>query len=186
MRKYFPLIFSAPIIGIVMLVCLSMLISGRVSLTTNGFAVDAEGLLYVGREHEIIVLSDGVCVRTINPQTSRSYKFTISDGQTILLSTSTKVYTMDLSGNILTEHTDDGTKIYNQLQWKRSFIDENGVKYTLESRWGRTCICKEGEPIYQMPMLDYVVRILLVVIVVVLLVVGISIMALRVPKAKKI
>lgn len=73
---------------------------------------------------------------------------------------------MDLSGNVLTEQPDEGTKVYNQLQHKKSFTDDHGAKYTMRSPWGRTGIYKNGARIYEIPTLDYVVRILLVVSVV--------------------
>ena len=154
------------VFGVVMFFCFFLQLSGQVSFSTKGFAVDSEGQLYVGREGEIAVLKDGECVRTISPRTSRSYVFTITDEQTILLSTSSTVYTMDLSGNVLTEQPDEGTKVYNQLQHKKSFTDVHGAKYTMRSPWGRTSVYKDGVRIYEIPTLDYIVRILLIVSVV--------------------
>lgn len=166
MKKYYPFMAIGVVFGVVMFFCFFLQLSGQVSFSTKGFAVDSEGQLYVGREGEIAVLKDGECVRTISPRTSRSYVFTITDEQTILLSTSSTVYTMDLSGNVLTEQPDEGTKVYNQLQHKKSFTDVHGAKYTMRSPWGRTSVYKDGVRIYEIPTLDYIVRILLIVSVV--------------------
>jgi len=166
MKKYYSFMAIGVVFGVVMFFCFFLQLSGQVSFSTKGFAVDSEGQLYVGREGEIAVLKDGECVRTISPRTSRSYVFTITDEQTILLSTSSTVYTMDLSGNVLTEQPDEGTKVYNQLQHKKSFTDVHGAKYTMRSPWGRTSVYKDGVRIYEIPTLDYIVRILLIVSVV--------------------
>lgn len=161
-RKYYLLMLLGAVIGLVILFCLCMIVSGKVSLTINGFAVDVEGQLYLGQERRIVVYKDGRYVRTIRPKTSRTYKFTIIEGETLLLSTSTKVYTMDLLGNVLTEQNDEGTRVYNQLQAKKVFVDMNGVKYTRTAPIGRVCICRDDCPIYRMPMLDYIVKLILI------------------------
>lgn len=166
MKKYYPIMFVGSVLGVIVFICFFLMFSGQVSLSNNGFAVDSEGQLYVGQQNEIIVLKDGECVNAINPRTSRSYAFTITDEQAILLSTSSTVYTMDLSGNVLTEQPDEGTKVYNQLQHKKSFTDVHGAKYTMRSPWGRTSVYKDGVRIYEIPTLDYIVRILLIVSVV--------------------
>ena len=158
LRKYYFLMLLGAIVGAVMLFCLYLLVSGKASLAINGFAVDAEGRLYIGQEDEIVVFKNGVCVQTISPHTSRTYAFTVTDDQTILLSTSTKVYTMDLAGNILTEQLDEGTRIYNQLQHKKSFKDVNGAEYVLRSPWGRTGVYKDGQQIYTMSTMDYTIK----------------------------
>lgn len=158
------------VIGAIVLICVIMIISGRVSLVMNGFAIDNDGNLYIGREREIVVLKDDICVRKIDPPTSRTYKFTIIDGQTIILSTSTKIYTMDLSGNILSERSDEGNKVYSQLQWKKTYVDQKGSNYTLKSNWGRKAIYKEEIQIYVMPIFDYIVLIMLITVVLTLII----------------
>ncbi len=183
MKKYYLLIMLGAVAGIIMFTCIAMLISGKASIVINGFAVDVDNQLYVGKGKEIVVLKDGAVVRTIDPPTSRTYKFTIVDGKTILLSTSTKVYMMDLYGNIISESIDEGTKTYNRLQWKKIYMDERGSEYTLESRWGRTRILKEGVSIYEMPMRDYIVRILFITAFVAVFVLGIVAAVMRVSRS---
>ena len=180
MKKCVPLMLFGAVLGMVVILCISMVTAGKVSLVMNGFAVDEDGLLYIGREREIVVLNDGEHTRTIDVPTSRTYKFTIVDGQTILLSTSTKLYTMDLFGNVLSENTDEGTKVYNQLQWKKTYIAQNGQKYTLDSHWGRMCIYKDDTAIYTMPLFDYIVRILLGIPFITLLFLGVVILIMKI------
>ena len=170
MMKKRSILMIGTVIGAIMLICIIMIVSGRVSFVMNGFAVDNDGNLYIGREREIVVLKDSICVRTIDPPTSRTYKFTIIDGRTIILTTSTKIYTMDLSGNILSERPDEGNKVYSQLQWKKSYVDENGFNYTLKSTWGRMAIYKEEIQIYVMPIFEYIVLIVLIIAILTLII----------------
>ena len=163
MKNKKALMIYAPVAGLVVLFCLYMIFSGKVSLSMNGFAVDKDECLYIGKEYTIEVYKNDELLRTINPQTSRAYIFTILNGDTILLSTSTKVYTMDLYGNVLSEKEDDMTKVYNDLQKaKKEFVAVNGEKYHLQNTFGRTYIIKDSNVIYEMPLLDYIVLIMLV------------------------
>lgn len=159
MNKYYLLKIFAPIIGVIMFFCNIMVATGKATLEINSYAVDKQGKLYIGRDHEIIVLEDTKILRRINPKTSRAYRFTIIDGEKILLSTTTKVYTMDLFGNVLSEEDDEGTKTYNELRMKKSFYDEDGNKFTIRHPFLRTQILKNGKVIYKIPLLDYLVRI---------------------------
>lgn len=162
MNKKRALMIYAPISGLVVLFCFYMIFSGKVSLSMNGFAVDKDDCLYIGKEYTIEVYKNDELLRTINPQTSRSYVFTILNGDTILLSTSSKVYTMDLYGNVLSEEPDDMTKVYNRLQReKKEFFSVNKETYCLKNKWGRTYIVNNENVIYKMPLVDYVVRLLL-------------------------
>ena len=163
--KFF--VIYVPIVGVIMWFCMGMIFSGTVSLSMNGFAVDKDGYLYVGKEKDIVVFNEGEIVRTISPKTSRGYQFTILSGEKILLSTSSVVYTMDLSGEILSKEEDVNTKIYNKLQREKSFFTaEDGTEYHTRSYWGRTQICKNNEVIYEMPLLDYIVRVLIIVVLI--------------------
>lgn len=65
-----------------------------------GFALDSQKLLYVGRDNAIEVYSGTEKIFEINPQTSRSYAFTVTD-DTIVLSTAEFVYEIDLKGNVI-------------------------------------------------------------------------------------
>lgn len=163
MKNKKALMIYAPVAGLVVLFCLYMIFSGKVSLSMNGFAVDKNEYLYIGKEYTIEVYKNEKLLRTINPQTSSAYIFTILNGDTILLSTSTKVYTMDLYGNVLSEKEDDMTKVYNDLQKaKKEFVAVNGEKYHLQNTFGRTYISNDTDVVYEMPILDYIVLIMLI------------------------
>jgi len=90
--------FSIPMTCVVVF-CLLLLITGKATPFISGFAIDKNDWIYVGEETEICVYENDVLIRTINPQTSRAYAFTIADDQ-ILLSTASIFYIMDLDGNI--------------------------------------------------------------------------------------
>lgn len=151
-------------IFVVMLFCLVLIIAGKVSLSISGFAVDHEERLYIGLGNEIRVYENGQIVRTISPQTSRAYRFTIQEDQTILLSTSTKVYTMDLEGNVLSCKEDPGADTYNQISYRRrKFVSQKGDVYRSVGILGWTGIVKNGEQIvYQTDVLTVCVKILFV------------------------
>ena len=148
----------------VMLFCLVLLLTGKVSLSFSGFAVDCKERLYIGMRNEIRVYENGQIVRTISPQTSRAYRFTIQEDQTILLSTSTKVYTMDLEGNVLSCKEDPGADTYNQISYRRrKFVSQKGDVYRSVGILGWTGIVKNGEQIvYQTDALTVCVKILFV------------------------
>ena len=172
------------VIGIIMWICMILLISGRVSFFVNGFAVDADGQLYVGKGNKIIVFKDDVCIRKIEPPTSRTYKFTIADGQYITLTTSTEIYTMDLFGNIISKQPDEENKLYSELQWKKTYTDQKGFHYTLKSVWGRQAIYREGVQIYIMPTFDYVVLILFITVLITVFITGIITVKRQVTQGK--
>lgn len=152
----------APIAGLIVLFCLCMIFGGKVSLSMNGFAVDKDDCLYIGKDSAIVVYKNDELLRTSNPKTSRSYVFTILNGDIILLSTSTNVYTMDLYGNVLSEKPDEMTKVFNQLQKdKKEFVSVNEEIFRMKNKWGRTYIVNDANVLYKMPLTDYIVRILL-------------------------
>lgn len=141
-------------------ICVFMILSGSVSVFYSGFAVDSSGILYVGTDREIKKYSDGKAVGTISPQTARGYAFTIQNDDTILLSTASTVYELDLSGNVLSQRKDEGTKEFNRLQKsKNRFTAQDGQTYVMKTKWGRTVICSDDAVLYQMPTTDYIVRI---------------------------
>ena len=143
--------------------CLVLLFTGVASIPIFGFAVDNSDYLYVGTAKQICVYEDRNVINTISPHTSRSYVFTINEEGNILLSTSTKIYTMELNGNILSTEDDHGADVYNQISYhKRMFISANGDTYRLTNILGRTQILKnDSEVVFQMDVLSYIVKLLL-------------------------
>jgi len=153
--------FSIPMTCVVVF-CLLLLITGKATPFISGFAIDKNDWIYVGEETEICVYENDVLIRTINPQTSRAYAFTIADDQ-ILLSTASIFYIMDLDGNILDAQDDPGAHMYNQLQYsKRKFISHSGDIYKLKGQMGWTRIVKyDTQTVYRISLLSFLVKILL-------------------------
>lgn len=136
--------------------------SNNVTLSYLGFGMDSTGILYVGKDSSIEKVKDGKVIETIDPPPARNYAFTIKKDDTILLSTASTVYTLDLSGNIISEAEDEGTWTFNKLQITRKFFaSSDGEIYVVKHPFGRTTIrSSEGETIYQMPILDYIVKLI--------------------------
>ena len=149
----------------VMLSCLGLVLSGGTPISIPCFSADSQGRIYVGHQRKIEVYDNGLLVRTINPKTSRGYMFTILENDTILLSTSTVVYSMDLMGNVISSWEDQGADTYNQLQYgKTRYESSRGDVYKLESVFGRTRIVKNGiDVVYSISLKSYVVKLLLIV-----------------------
>lgn len=142
-------------------VCFFMVMFGDVSISYNGFALDSSGVLYIGTDAGIQKYKDEIMIDLIDPKTSRGYIFTITDEDHILLSTASTVYILDLEGNTIDEYDDTGTKAYNYLQsTKRVFATQDGKKYVMNSEFGRINICSDEEMIYQMPVTDYIVKVI--------------------------
>ena len=151
------------VIWVVGLVSMILLMTGTVSPFIECFAVDDQNRLYVGTISEIQVYDKDKHIKSISPQTSKSYMFTISDDNTILLSTANTVYSMDLDGNILSTSDDNATDIYNQIQYKKyKYTASNGNTYKLVSPFGFSRIVKNGsEVVYHISVFSFVIKILL-------------------------
>jgi len=159
--------------GLFLLTSLMLQLTGTISLSVNGFGVDHDGLLYLGQDNVIVVFKNGTKLRTIEPPTSRGYQFTLTDGETIVLSTGTLVYEMDLYGKILSEKEDENAGVYSQLQWKRTFRAQDGSEYRLTYPFGRAQIEKDGNILYQMPLFDYIIGFVTVIMFIVAFTAGI-------------
>ena len=147
---------------LVLLICVPLLLFGCISLSFRGYGVDSAGNLYVGRDHKINVYDNGELVNTIQRFTDRSYAFTIMENDTILLSTSTTIYRMDLSGTtILEEYPDSNSEMFYELL-RQKYAPKNTAadKYTAARIWGKLTIKQNGEIIYQTPYWEHFVIIL--------------------------
>lgn len=161
------------IIGIILLnlmVLLNMftILPGIITISYNGFAVDQDGCLYLGKRNRIEVMdSKGALLRTIPAKSTLNYDFTILDNE-IVLRVGSNLYWLDLSGNVLKEEL-------RSERWKEIippnnddiFVDANGTKYTMEySGFLRTSIFKwngdEKMEIFKMPLFDYSMRLVLI------------------------
>lgn len=147
----FPIIFT----------CLVLIFTQKVTISYNGFAIDSNNVLYLGKNSVIEKYSNGILVGQLDSKTSRGYAFTIQKNDTILISTASTVYTLDLDGNTIKEEPDKNTKIFNELNLKRNkFVTNDGAVYLMKSNYGRTTIIKNGiEEVFVMPIFDYAIKI---------------------------
>ena len=144
--------------------CLFLVITGTVQLSISSFAVDSKDRLYIGTIKGINIYDNCEFVGSINPKTSRTYRFTITEDDKIVLSTSDKIYLMDLEGNVLETKDDLGADVYNQLSYKkRTFTSPNGDVYKLHS-FGRTKITKnDNEVVFQISRLSTATKYILLI-----------------------
>lgn len=153
------LIIYVLIAGTAMFICLTLILTGKVTLDYSGFAFDSQGNFYLGKDSKIEVYHDEALVRTINAKTSRGYAFTVQN-DTIILSTGTTVYTMDLQGNVTDEKEDPDTRTFNALQkQKKVFTSDDGHTYTQKKLFGRISIVSDdGDTVFRMPVSDFVIK----------------------------
>lgn len=136
-----------------------LLSSGVVSLSYNGFGVDSNNVLYIGKSNLIEKYSNGELIGEIDPQTSRAYAFTLKKDDTIMLSTGSTIYTMDLDGKVLKTQEDELTLTFNNLKQIKEHTSSNGKTYHLKSFLGKeSIISNDGKIIFTTPLLDYVIK----------------------------
>ena len=143
--------------------CLFLVITGTVQFSISSFAVDSQDRLYVGTKKGIEVYDNGELVGSINPKTSRTYMFTITEEDQIVLSTSSKVYLMDLEGNVLDTKDDLGADVYNQISYKKgTYTSRKGDVYKLNI--GSSKITKNGnEVVFQIDGLSTATKYILLI-----------------------
>lgn len=152
-------IISIWILSFLMMVMLCLTGTGTASTTMYSFAVDQSGLVYVGHEKKISVYDQGVEIRSIVPQTSRGYEFTIDENDNIILAAAGTVYKMDLQGKILLKWKDYGNKMYDEIHHKfNRYTSANGTQYVVRYPFARTQIESEDKVVWKMPLSDYAVR----------------------------
>lgn len=142
-----------------MLISISLIGSGTVVTSYEGFALDSNENLYLGEYGKINVYKEGSLLYSVDAHTSRAYAFTIQNDE-ILISTAETVYITDLSGNVINSYKDTDTSLFNELKSNKDSFSLNGSTYKMQKNFGRSRIVKDdGKVIYQMPLLDYIVKI---------------------------
>lgn len=150
-----------------MLISISLIGSGTVVTSYEGFALDSNENLYLGEYSKINVYKEGSLLYSVDAHTSRAYAFTIQrayaftiQNDEILISTAETVYITDLSGNVINSYKDTDTSLFNELKSNKDSFSLNGSTYKMQKNFGRSRIVKDdGKVIYQMPILDYIVKI---------------------------
>lgn len=152
-------IVSLFIIFFVMLISISLIGSGTAVTSYEGFALDSNENLYLGEYGKINVYKESYLLYSVDAHTSRAYAFTIQNDE-ILISTAETVYITDLSGNVINSYKDTDTSLFNELKRNKDSFSLNGSTYKMQKNFGISRIVKDdGKVIYQMPLLDYIVKI---------------------------
>ena len=140
---------------ILMIVPLVLVISGNAATDINGFDVDASGRVYVGRSYAIEVFDKGEKVAQIAIPHYRSWSFCLQENGELLLTNGSSVFTMNSSGEILSETADHNTKLHGELINRRKILGGDGQQYQMKAAWGWTRIVNaEGESLYRIPFVD--------------------------------
>ena len=141
----------------------------------SGFGIDTNGILYVGTDSGIKKYHNSEVIGEIYQQTSRGYSFTVQSDDTILLSTGYEFITMNSNGTVLIRTDVDGnTRLESEIRKSnRVFYNVNGSAYSVKHPLLRTTVYDEsGKIVFQMPLLDYCFRILMIVFAIGFLIFG--------------
>ena len=135
---YFSII-SLLVLFFVMLISISLIGSGTVVTSYEGFALDSNENLYLGVYGKINVYKDGSLLYSVDAHTLRAYAFTIQNDK-ILLSDAETVYIMDLNGNVISSYEDADTSLFNKLKKDKNSFSLNGNTYKIQKNFGRSRI----------------------------------------------
>jgi len=162
-KRFFKIAPYIVIVGIFYMVSVFSIIAGAANIGIPCFSVDSSERLYIGLSGKILVYDEGTQIASISPKTSRTYMFEVQSDDTIILSTSTTVYLLDLDGNVIDSWDDTGCNTYRDLQrGKRHQSSENGTQYSIKSPLGWTRIVRDGnELVYRISIYSYVMKLLL-------------------------
>lgn len=158
-------ILCMAIAGIAVIFCFVSAVTGKACLFYNGFAVDGDGNMYIGKDHVIEVLKpDGGVLRRIDPCTSRGYRFTMDAAQTLWIDTGEYLYRTDRFGARIESREIHGDGLSVSVLYE--YVSADGTAYRMKNRFLRPCIVRTEEPedvvIYKMSVFDCTVRLLLV------------------------
>lgn len=154
-------IFGAIVLPLyaILVICVS---TGTIIASYSGFALDNNGFLYVGENHEINVYGNGEFIKTVY-KPARGYSFTIQD-ETLYVADAGIVRKMDLEGNLIEKSDDIGTIEMNRLYRQRNMFVTNDAKYMANGIFGYYKITKYKngggtEIVYQSPLFTLVFQI---------------------------
>ncbi|MBO5065852.1 MAG: hypothetical protein J6D06_07045 [Clostridia bacterium] len=140
--------------------------TGKYTTSYDGFAVDKEENVYIGYpEGKIKVYKDKKYLKTIFSGTNRGVDFTIVDGDKIYVYIAPQGYFLDLNGKRIEYQGGEFDSFYTYRPQKSEFVFDDGVIYKQKFNMGRTKIVKISadiiETVYQMPLEDYIVKIII-------------------------
>lgn len=164
-KKLRRMILCMVIAGIAVMFCSVSAVTGKACLFYNGFAVDGDGNLYIGKTQVIEVLKpNGDVLRRIDPCTSRGYRFTMDADQTLWIDTGGYLYRTDRFGTRIESREIHGDGLSVSVLYE--YVSADGTAYRMKNRFLRPCIVRMEEQedvvIYKMPVFDSAVRLLLI------------------------
>lgn len=141
-------------------------LTGIYTISYDGFAVDCEGYLYLGfPEGEIKVFEGKQYVKSIFSGTNRGYDFTIVDGNKIYVYIAPQGYFLDLNGKRIDSPSNEDVNFRKFRPNKKEFVLDDNIVYKQQFNMGRTKFIKisngDIETIYEMPIDDYIVKVVL-------------------------
>jgi len=147
--------------ALVLIVCLILILSGLAVPFIEGFAVDSQGLMYVGEWDSICIYQDSTPVCVI-PFKSSTYAFTIDNNEELIVAFPSVVYRMSTTGTVLEKQDDPAAETYQQLRRQTVVTTSNGDRYQKVSEFGWTRILKNGtEVVYKITPVSFIVKLLL-------------------------
>lgn len=154
------LLLFAPLMAFVLI----SIAVGTCSISYRGISVDRDQNLYIGKEHELIVVDpDGLIIRSMDVPTSRGYSFTVTNSDEIIFDTGGTLHFYDLEGNKLCDPKEGSDDRIPGSTWTRNVAySEDGTKYVLQGVLLRTNVYRirgaQKELLYQMPVFDVMVK----------------------------
>ncbi|MCL1895760.1 MAG: hypothetical protein FWG03_04350 [Clostridiales bacterium] len=144
--------------------------TGVITTYYVGFAVDGNGLLYVGKDKKLDVYDNDKYVRTIC-RAQKGYRFTIRD-ERIYFATPSSAREIDFSGNIIKEFGDMKDNGWKQLDKEQKVFVTDDAVYKATNTLGFYKITRFGndgskETVYHMRIIDYIIGVAMLVVVIV-------------------
>lgn len=126
----------------------------------HGYGVDSNDKLYVGRLNQILVFDGGTLEDTIQLPEFKIWSLGVQEDDTLVVSSGSNIYVMDLNGNVLTKEADQQDR-YSDLLHQNCVVDSSGAAYTKHAPLGWTQIIDaEDNVCYRVPIVDYLAKIM--------------------------
>lgn len=161
------IIITGLIVNLIFMSLWAIIYTKDISLSYDGFGADSSGNIYIGRTRKfdskgiIDMYHSGKYVKSIETPVSRSFAFTVYNDN-IILSNGT-IYIMDFNGNVIQKNQDKYFEVFNTLERQKVCIIKDGKKYILKDSFGRYTILCDNQIVFEIPLLNYILKVLLFV-----------------------
>ena len=127
-----------------------------------GFGVDSEGNLYIGRKHQIEVHRNNIAIEHLPIPVQKGWCMGLTADDHIQITTGSRVYTLQLDGTVLGNESDYNSQVDNRYHNQRIITGNDGKQYRLRYKWIWPTIEREGVVIYRTPLVDPLLKVLLI------------------------